>query len=533
MTHDTDVLVVGAGPVGLAMAIALRQWDLRVRIVDRATGLNREPRADVLFPRAGEALGAIGAGELIRTNAYEMRDVTIFGDGEPVGACTVGRLSSRYPRPMTIEQHEIEKLLGGHLATLGVTVEWRTAVTSVESHADRAEVTVRRPDGVTESVSVPWVVACDGMRSTVRAGLGIPYDGAPRQNMQVLQGNVVPTWPLPDAAGHGYFFLAPYRTIISFPTPSGGYRIFCVRDDPDPTIGGAPTLEELRDVVAEASGISDLKLSLTERVWLNRARFADRVARTLRSGRVLLVGDAAHSWAPIGGHGMNVGVLGAHNLAWKLACVHRDGAPETLLDSYDVEQRRLAQGVIRDMRRNVLEILLPRRVHRLRCVLLRLCLPLSAVQRRSEWMMSDFGRHHRRSALSWHRSRRGKLRAGDRLPDVPVVSALNGDAGPVRLHDLLAYDRWTVLVPADGGGDGRSAGALREACERAAAPIRVVPIHAADSEAAAALQWGRRLIAVRPDGYIGLITGRNRTDVLRAYVETFLRATRSSTVRER
>lgn len=540
MADDTDILVVGAGPVGLAMAIALRQWGLRVRIVDLATSMNHEPRADVLFQRAGEALGAIGAGELIRTNAYEMREATFVSNGKPVGVCRVGRrLLSRYRSPMTIEQHEIERLLGSHLATLGVAVQWRTVVTSVESHADRVEVTLRRPDGAAETATVPWVVACDGQRSAIRGQLGIPFEGDPRRNMQVLQGNFVPTWPLRNSPGHGYFFLAPYRTIVAFPTPNtrggGGYRIFCVRDDPDPAADGTPTLEEVRDLVAEASHISDLKLSLTDPVWISRARFADRVARTLRSGRILLVGDSAHSWAPIGGHGMNVGILGAHNLAWKLACVHLGSAPETLLDSYDVEQRRLAHQVIRDMRHNMLEMLLPPLANRLRGVALRLCLPLPVVQWWSEWMMSDFGRNHRHSALSWHRSGRGRLRAGDRLPDVPVVSAVNGDAGPVRLHDLLGYDRWTVLVPADsrGNGDPRTVSAVREACARSAAPMRVVPIHAADRGSAKALRRGRDLIVVRPDGYVGLIAGRNRTDVLGTYVDTFLRVTRSSVPSER
>jgi hypothetical protein len=360
---------------------------------------------------------------------------------------------------------------------------------------------------------------------------------------------VVPTWPLRDEPGHGYFFLAPYRSVIAFPTPSGGYRIFCVRDDPDPTHNDPPTLEELRGLVAGASGIRDLRLSLTEPVWLSRARFADRVAPALRRGRVLLAGDAAHSWAPIGGHGMNVGILGAHNLVWKLAAVHRGEAADSLLDSYDIEQRAMAHNVIRDMRRNIMEMLLPPMAHRARAALLRVGIPTNGFQRKSEWMMSDFGRHHRRSPLSWHRAGRGGLRAGDRLPDLMVLADASrltatrpgaagatapadatapagaGEPRPVRLHSLLAYDRWTVLVHA-AATDARTLAALRDTCARSAAAIKVVPISDTGNGGGKPPGRPQDVLVVRPDGYLGLVARLDQPDTLRDYLATYLRGQR-------
>src|SRR3954453_10471964 len=168
MGSDEDVLVVGAGPVGLTMAIAMRRLGLQVRIVDKAPGTNREPRADVLFPRAGEALGAIGAGEAIRKHSFEMQGADFYGWGRHLGSFRVGRLQTRYPRAMTIEQHEIEALFDEQLNQLGVEVEWRTALLDLSSHADDVTVSLRRPDGATETVRAAWVVGCDGLRSTVR-----------------------------------------------------------------------------------------------------------------------------------------------------------------------------------------------------------------------------------------------------------------------------------------------------------------------------------------------------------------------------
>ncbi|GIF05215.1 3-(3-hydroxyphenyl)propionate hydroxylase [Actinoplanes siamensis] len=512
--HDIEVLVVGAGPVGLTTAIALRRLGMRVAVIDRAPATNREPRADVIFPRAGEALGALGVGETVRRHAYEMESGTVYSSGHKVGRFATGRLASHYPTAMTIEQHHIERLLADELTGLGVSVGWRTRVTDLEQDETAVRVDVQRPDGTADRIEVPWVVACDGIRSTVRQRLGIPFPGSDRPNMQVVQGNVTPAWPLPDKPGNGYFFLAPHRSVIAFPTPGCGYRIFCVRDDPDPQQTDPPTLRELRDLVAGAARIPELELVLSEPVWLSRARFSDRIAARLRAGRVLLAGDAAHTWAPLGGHGMNVGMLGAYNLVWKLAAVHRGQAADEVLDTYDGEQRALAEGVIRDMRTSPMEMILPSVPHRIRSLVLRGMLASDTMQRRIEFMMSDFGRHHRRSPLSQGRGRRllGGIRAGDRVPDIPVVPP---GGLPVRLHELLGYDRWTLLHH-----PRFAAPEIEHAVEDCPAPISIRPI-----TSAAPLGAADDLYLVRPDGHLGLVCPTTRPDVLRDYLRRHLTGT--------
>jgi 2-polyprenyl-6-methoxyphenol hydroxylase-like FAD-dependent oxidoreductase len=523
MDDAVDVLVVGAGPVGLTTAIALRRSRLRVRVVDKGPGPNREARADVVFPRAGEALGALGVGETIRRNAFQMRAVDFYGDGRHLGSLTAGRFDSGYPCAMTIEQYDIERLLAEQLGELDVDVEWRTEATDVFQVDGHAVVPLRLSTGDTQMARAEWVVACDGQHSTIRARLGIPFEGKRRANMQVVQGNVVPYWPLHDRPGHGYIFLGARRTVIAFPTPGQGYRVFCVRDDPHPDLTGPPTLDELRDLVADAAGIPDLRFGPTPSGWLSRARFSDRIAARLRCGRVLLAGDAAHAWAPVGGHGMNIGMLGAHNLAWKLAAVQHGQAGDALLDSYDVEQRALARAVIRDMKLNVTEILLPAPLHRVRNAFLRAALPLSCFQRGVDWLMSDFGRSHRGSPLSVEHPRRVRRRprAGDRIPDLFVVPA---DGKPVRLHRLLGYDRWTLLVAAVGADDA-TPHRLRSACATCPAVIDVLPVAAADPHAARHLPAAGHFTLIRPDGHIGLVAPLDLVDDLRDYLATFFPST--------
>lgn len=515
---DVDVIVVGAGPVGLTLAIALRRLSLQVRVVDKATKDKRQPRAGVLWPRALEAMAALGVGETLRRHAFELRTVTIYGQGRRLGQVEWGRLSSAYPRALGIEQHDVERLLAEELTALGVDVEWQTEAVDVHLHPDHVEALLRRADGSVQPARASWVIGCEGTASVVRERLGIPFQGARRPNLQIVQGNATPTWSLGERPGHGYFFLAPRRSLAAIPVPGGGYRFFCFRDDPDPTRTDPPTLQELRDLVADTAGIPDLSLTPTQPLWLNRARFADRVAATFRRGRGLLAGDAAHAWAPVGGHGLNIGVLGAFNLAWKLAAVHHGQAHHSLLDTYSQEQRAIAHAVIRDMHFNFLELPLPRLGYHAFATSLPLTLSLPGFQRRLEWALSDLGRHHRSSSLSWQHARGlpRSPRAGDRIADITVVPHHDA-ATPQRLHDLLSYRHWTLLIAAS-RADPATLHTLQGICSRQSAPLSIMPIAAVDRRDTRHLPAPDHLALVRPDGHIGLLAPLDRAQVLEAYL---------------
>ncbi|MBP2406076.1 FAD-dependent oxidoreductase [Streptomyces syringium] len=509
MSEIRDVVVVGAGPTGLALAIALRQYGIDVVVVEKEARGKREARAGVVWQRALEVLRDLGCVEAFLAEGLALRRVEVLAEGREVGGIDLGAGETAYPRPLSIEQDAVERLLGERLREVGGEIRWSTEAVGVRTSDDGAVVELRGADGLATSVRCHWVVGCEGAHSMVRKALGIPFEGARRPDLQCVQINAEADWKHPYAPDRSYFFLVRGASLGVSPRPGGGYRFFCFSTDPDPTIERAPTVEEMRALVADAAHDPGTTLVPTDPPWANRARFQDRFAGSLRVGRALLAGDSAHLWAPIGGHGLNTGLRGAHNLGWKLAAVHRGWAVDALLDTYATEQRLTARKVMRAMRHDVLE-LPPTRL-----TLLGMRLAGPHLMRR-EWfagrirtVLSDLTMHHRESRLSESNpSRYRSLLAGDRLPDLPVLL----DGRRRRLHELLSYERWTLLAaPGARVDDDR----LRRLTDGYAMPVEHVRPYPARS-ARRRLAGAGSLILVRPDRHIGIST--DTVEELEAYL---------------
>jgi 2-polyprenyl-6-methoxyphenol hydroxylase-like FAD-dependent oxidoreductase len=238
----TDVLVIGAGPVGLALATGLVLHGLAVRIVDRGAGPKTEPRAAVIWPRGAEVLDDLGAGERVRAAANELKYLDLHSRGRTLGQVALGPLDSHFPFPLLIEQDETERLLAERLLELGTAVEWNSEAVELQPTPDRAETTLRRPDGAFERVATAWVVGCDGARSFVRRGLGIAFEGRPVPDLQILQVDAVPHWRHRADPARGAYFIAPDACLGCFPLPDGRHRFFCYSTDPNPDLVDPPTL---------------------------------------------------------------------------------------------------------------------------------------------------------------------------------------------------------------------------------------------------------------------------------------------------
>ncbi|GAA1933098.1 FAD-dependent monooxygenase [Kitasatospora viridis] len=484
-----DVVVVGAGPTGLALAIGLRQYGLSVAVLEKEDSSKRQPRAGVVWQRALEVLADLGCAERFLAHGIPLHSSELVVSGRPLGVLRMAVPGTRFPHPLSIEQDVMERLLGERLVEVGGAVEWSTEAVAVRVGPGGAEVDARGPDGAPRTLRCAWVVGCEGAHSLVRKALGVPFDGGPRPNLQVVQLNARAEWPFPEKPGHSYLFLERGMSAGAAPRPGGGYRFYGFTADPDQRPLAPPSVDEMRDYLVRVSHAPRLRLTPTDPPWSNRARFQDRFARTLRSGRGLLAGDSAHLWAPVSAHGLNTGLRGAHNLAWKLAGVQLGWARQELLDTYASEQRLTALRVLRMTRRDRLE--LP--ATRFTMLSMRLIGGRLVSGRRSAGRirsrLSDLDQHHRESALSVGAA------GGDRLPDLPVWCRGRWR----RLHELLDYQRWTLLRVT---GSDRADRQLERLLAAFPVPVRVHTL--LPSLGHEHLLPADSLVLVRPDSHIAL-----------------------------
>jgi 2-polyprenyl-6-methoxyphenol hydroxylase-like FAD-dependent oxidoreductase len=439
----TDVLVIGAGPVGLTLACELKRHGAVVRIIDRKAEPNPHPNAAVVHVRTLEILAAMGAVEGFLKEGYAFPGMHVHVFGKRIGFINISGIDSPYPVPRTLGQQITERLLNEHLERLGGRVE--RAVEAVGLEQDAKEVRVRLQhlaQGNREEIGAArWVVGCEGSPSITRQVLNIPFPGERYPGKEFLQVDANVRWTYPH--GYGYQFLADEHILLLFPyNDTGHYRIICARNDRDPENHEPPTLAEMQELVQK---IADPAAELYDPVWRNRFRSGHRLAGRFREGRAFLAGDAGHVHVPIGGQGMNYGMHDAFNLGWKLAAVAKGEARPELLDTYEAERHPADEALIRGTDFGFHQIVQLNAASRLALQLLApTILNLEAVQKRMRNILAEMNVAYPTSKLSEdHGGSHGPV-AGDRAPDAPVVRM--PDRRTARLFDVLHDPRWALLL---------------------------------------------------------------------------------------
>jgi 2-polyprenyl-6-methoxyphenol hydroxylase-like FAD-dependent oxidoreductase len=377
----TEVLVVGAGPVGLAVAASLVGHGHDVTVVDRqATGANTS-RAAVVHARTLEMLERIGvskrlAGLGIHASQFSIRD----GDRELVPV-RFDRLATDYPYTLMVPQNITEQVLLDRLEELGGSVHRPYVATGMSQTADGAEVTLDSGD----VIKAQYVVAADGMNSKIRdlAGLGHNDNGNDALSLSFTLADVRVEGGLP-ADQVLLFFSAPGMLVVA-PLPDGSFRLVAEVDDApeQPDVAYAQRLLNSR-------GPRRMAVSVTEVIWGSRFRIHERVADQYRAGRVLLAGDAAHTHSPAGGQGMNLGLRDAVTLGDALSVALRDGR-EDKLDEYATGSRAEATRVVALAHRLTRLATAPPPIRPLRNVALRLLALVPAFRRRLAEQLSAIG----------------------------------------------------------------------------------------------------------------------------------------------
>jgi len=431
---DTAVVVVGAGPTGLALACGLRAAGVDVRVFDKAAGPAVTSRALGLQPRGVEVLDRLGALGDLPDRGLPIRSVTINVDGRELASFPVGQPTGLGgPRGLIMSQADIEGALRDRLFALGGDIEWDRGVDGLARVRDG--VTVCLDDG--SEFDAAWVVGADGAHSVVRKAVGIGFPGVPIVE-QFLLADVHADIDRPREGAVSW--LRGDAALAAFPLPGNDlWRVMA----PAPTeFGDEPAPQAIVDylasrLAAEAAGTID------STVWTSTFRIQRRLADGYRRGRVLLAGDAAHIHSPLGGQGMNTGIGDAENLAWKLALVVSGRADHSLLDTYEAERRPIAKGVL-ETTSSVTEMVVSQR-WAARLLRDRVAVPLmnqSWVQRQITERASQLKvsyRHGPLGARLW-RFLPG-VRAGDRVADRTCTRA---DGTSVRLFDALGPG-WALI----------------------------------------------------------------------------------------
>ena len=365
--YDTDVLVIGAGPTGLALAASLVARGIATTVVDRAPEGANTSRAAVVNARTLEVLEHLDVARRLVKEGVQAPVFTIRDRSRTLIPIDFSALPTEYPYSLMVPQSTTERLLLDRLVELGGSVLRPKAVTAIAQDADG--VTTTLDDGGV--IRARYAVGADGIRSIVREQAGIGFEGGEYEESFVL-ADVRLTGDVPR--DEVILFWANAGLTVVAPLPDGVYRIVApVADAPEEPSGSF--VQEILDTRV-GSGV----FVVTDVIWGSRFRIHHRVADTYRAGRLLLAGDAAHVHSPAGGQGMNLGIQDAVALADALAGV-LGGEPDTLLDDYSSARRPIAKGVVRMTDRLTRLATLPRAVRPIRNAAISLVGRVPAVRR--------------------------------------------------------------------------------------------------------------------------------------------------------
>ncbi|MBB6185962.1 FAD-dependent monooxygenase [Rhodanobacter sp. MP7CTX1] len=338
------VLIVGAGPVGLTAATELARYGIPVRIVDKAPQRTDKSKALVLWSRTLELLDRGGGSAPFVDAGFKVHAVNVVARaGELMGRVTLDSVDGPYPYALMLPQSETERLLEERLLALGVTVERNVEVTSLTNSDTNVQAVLRHPDASEETVSADWLLGCDGAHSLVRSTVGTEFAGETMLSDWMLADIHMSGYPYPDTEVAVYWHRD--GVFVIFPISPGRYRLIADLPMTSSERPPTPTMEKVQALV-DQRGPKGMVVS--DPIWLAGFRINGRKVSDYRSGRMFLLGDAAHIHSPAGGQGMNTGMQDAFNLAWKLAMVIKGTCGDKVLDSYSPERSKVGEQVLKD-----------------------------------------------------------------------------------------------------------------------------------------------------------------------------------------
>ena len=476
-SEPADVLVVGAGPVGLALAIDLARRGVAVRVIDELPAPTTESRAIAIHSRSLDHLQALGVLDDLLERGVLALGMDFHDNGRVTARVSFEQIEAVHRFSLSIAQTETEAVLTARLAGLGVTIERDATLTGLTQDEAGVTATIRGRGG-SASARVQYLVGTDGARSTVRHLIGEKLEGS-FTGEDFLIGDVEADYDLERSRFHT-FFSPGASTGLLFPLPGDRVRVFAELPP-----GTDPERPATLDWLQEALDERGMPVRVRSAHWLTRFELKHGQVQRYRLGRVFLAGDAAHIHSPAGGLGMNTGIQDALNLGWKLARAVSGTASEALLESYHRERHPVAAEVIafttRLSRAGTLQSPVARQV---RNTLMHFGLQVPAIAERIADTVEQQSVHYRESPIVSGRGR--SIRAGDFLfaPGAAVADALAHAPDHVAVRMPDATEPLPDTIP----------------------ELAMARPDAATLGDAVGLRDGG-FVVVRPDGYVGAIAG--------------------------
>jgi 2-polyprenyl-6-methoxyphenol hydroxylase-like FAD-dependent oxidoreductase len=482
----SDVLIVGAGPTGLILALWLTKLGVKVRIVDKTVEAGTTSRALAVQARTLELYRQLDLTEAVLAHGHKVPAVNMWVKGKQAARLpfeTIGSDLTPYPFLQIFPQDQHERLLIERLRVLGVTVQRQTELVRFADEGDRVTCHLRGPDGREAVCEAAYIAGCDGAHSIVRETLGTEFPGGTYRQLFYV-ADVEASGPAINGELHIDLDEADFLGVFPMAAEGRARLIGTVRDE------RADHPENLRFEDVSDRAIDHLDVKVLTVNWFSTYRVHHRVAEHFRKDRAFLLGDAAHIHSPAGGQGMNTGIGDAINLAWKFVAVLTGHAPDALLDSYEAERigfaRRLvattdrvfsfatAEGFLADiLRTRVAPILIPR---------------IARFEMAREFLfrtVSQITLNYRGGPLS--EGLAGSVHGGDRLPWVPI----DGEDNFAPLTEM----KWQVHVYGTASTD------LVSWCAGHDVPLHVFGWRAEHAAAGIARD---ALYLLRPDTYVAL-----------------------------
>jgi len=500
----TDVLVVGAGPTGLALAVQLIRNGIDFVIIDKTETITPYSKAIGVQARTLEIYDQIGLADAAVRQGTIGEKIRMFAGGELRAEFDFGNIGegmSPFPFVLMLEQSKNETLLYDYIRTSGQDVVWSTELENLKQDADGVTASVKHVDGTRDEINAKYMVGCDGPRSLTRHLLGLEFEGSTFERVFYVADAQI-DWQMDHNALQ--ICLAEESFVIFFPL-KGDKRWRIVGTFPDEFSKDTDEIlyEEIEQRIKEQA---EIELDIHDVEWFSTYKVHSRHVEKFSSGRCFLAGDSAHVHTPVGAQGMNTGIQDGYNLAWKLAMTLRGEAGDKLLDTYNDERLANAKNLLRTTDRMFhlaadddwyIAFL---RVHVLPFVAGTL-LGFDSIKRLLFPLVSQIGINYRKSRLSVGDD--FKIKAGDRMPYFEIDGA--------SIYDRLRDPKFHLLIFSDGASVIESDSVAMDY-----AAFDVLPLYPGIAEIFGTNET--LSVILRPDNYIGYIAKGLDEGVIKKYL---------------